>query len=275
MSRKKRHSLMLTIIILCCLWSAKLARAAIEEPLQDAVEQKLQISGPYPRVNESFEILYQVRLKPDADKDFEGNYCVQFEAFPFNHEPVVIEEIPLLSLKVGEWRDVRCRYHIPEAYLRINFVARLAREGCHFGLTGEGFKLKLLDSLTGQYGIPGQIKNTPENTPELFYDPAQDVTYPPDEYVDIYTQQRNREWLDEVEEIQAGLTKWEKLHLLHDVLYYPVRGTVMMTDLEAAQELLNAGWLEAYRAGQDARGKWLKDFYNKSKNNSNNENQGK
>jgi hypothetical protein len=275
MGNKRNSTNALVIVISFCMLSTMYATIDMRDPLQDAIEQEMFIVGSYPKVEEIFELVYRVRLKPNAQESPEQRYYVKFFSVAGKVDLMVDKTFFISHWELGEWKEFHCECRISEICPAIRVNAMLRREGAHYGMVGEGIKLYLVDRSTGQYGTLEEVRSTPEKNPELFYDPAQDVTYPPDEYVDIYTQQRNREWLDEVEEIQAGLTKWEKLHLLHDVLHYPVRGTVKMTDLEAAQEFLDAGWLDAYQAGPDAREKWLEDFYKKSRSNSNHENPGK
>jgi hypothetical protein len=220
----------------------------------------LEISTPVPpRIGEVFEVTLILECKGNLEgPKFGPDYTVIFSS---NGAEVISGERHSFSgyMRAGETRQFHASMVIKEPFDALIISGSVASSG--WPPQTIGLELFLVDKERGQYGSKENYGvRIQKASPEWYYDPLQDILYPYDDKVDMYTLQKNVEWLDEVEEIQAGLTKWEKLYLLHDVLHYPVRGTVIMTDLEAAHEFLNAGWLEAYRAGQDAREKWLEDF---------------
>jgi len=231
--------------------------------LVEETEHEIYIVGENPKVGDIFEVVYRVRLKPEIQQEYGRRkfYITFFSGSSFKAEVLDSTEITIPSLIPGEWEEFRGRFRIPESYEMVFVNASIRFAGVTHNLAGASLRLYLIDSLTGQYGTKDEYDKCLYNSaPELFYDPLQEITLPPGERVDIYTEQKNKEFIEKIEEIRSGLTKWEKLYLLHDAIYYPIRGKVKMSDLEAAQELLENGWLEIHRTGEGAKKKWLEDL---------------
>jgi hypothetical protein len=250
-------------ILLLLVLVTRTGSTSKEEIFKDDFDQELLLVNGYPRVGEVFEVIYRVRLKHDAQPESGVHYYMKFTTgSSYQAEVLTPSEIAVPFFTVpGEWKEFHGKYIIHEPFKMTILNAMLRKEGCGYGTSGAMFVMYLVDSITGQYGTYEELmSDLYETSPELFYDPDQDLLFPQHERVDPYIEKENREFIEAIGEVYPGLSKWEKLHLLHDVMYYPRRSKVKMTHVEAAVEFLNAGWLEAYRAGQDARGKWLEDF---------------
>jgi hypothetical protein len=270
----RRHFLHVSLVIMLI---AGIGWASREEIFKDDFDHELLLVNGYPRVGEVFEVLYRVRLKEDAQPKPNVQYYMQFKTgSSYQAEVLIPSEIAVTHFTIpGEWKEFHGKYIIHEPFKMTILNAMLRKEGGGYGTSGAMLVMYLVDSITGQYGTLEEIRCTPEKNPELFYDPDQDLLFPQHERVDPYIEKENKDFIIAIEEVHPGLTKWEKIHLLHDVMYYPRRSKVKMSHVEAAIEFLDAGWLDAYQAGPDAREKWLEDLYNKSRSNPSNENPGK
>ncbi|MEO0166834.1 MAG: hypothetical protein ABIL39_11930, partial [candidate division WOR-3 bacterium] len=128
-------------------------------PLEHDVEQMMYIRGAYPRVGETFEVVYRIKLKEEnrlnmyPQRMVALGYTVHFWAG--STDPIIFlseKEIFVPILKPGEWREFSVKLKITKKAVSIRIMGGIrfkVSKGCGATIN---MPLYLIDPETGQYG---------------------------------------------------------------------------------------------------------------------------
>jgi len=271
----------IVIVWLLAMLVADIAVAGKElPPLEGYVEGKMQIVGAYPKVDETFEVVYEMKVSGTADwtqreNDLTNDYVVVIRCIPSGREgrpPQATEVVGqdrffFSGLKIGETKEFRTRCRILKPVTSVNIVGELdlAVQGKSYGpvvRSGEIW-LSLLDPATGQYVPEAEWRAKSINVFWKYNNlEPQWLSEPTQEWVE-----GNQKIAGEMKSFEPALTDSEALCLHRDnyLLIINGIGDPNATDSGRVVHLLNAGWLKAQRAGAREHDKWLNDFMGKNR----------
>jgi len=243
-----------------------------QPPLAGYIEEEVEIVGDYPKVGEIFEVVYRIRLKK-LDDHSRGYLHTDFYAVirgGFSKPIKIIGKDKFLFTglpPVGEWKEFRFRCQIlkPFNHIDINGTIHPVYKGEMYGniATMGHLLLYLVNPETGQYGTKEEwLKRAVSVFWKYNNLEPQWLSEPDQEW-----ETSNRKIAEEMRKFEPALTDSEALCLHQDnyLLIINAIGDSNATDDERIEHLLEAGWLEAQRAGVEAKEKWSNEFMEKNR----------
>jgi hypothetical protein len=260
---KKRNKMIITYLLI--VLAIGFAKAKTEMSIFKYIaDQEIFLAGEPPEVGEIFEVIYRIRLKPDAKVGPGHKYYIKFGTGSSAQAEIIDkDEVSIGSLEPGEWREFRGRFRIPEPYYVVFINVKIRMGGGGYGLDGASLRLYLIDSVAGQYTTSSEeyFKKLYDGA-EWYYDPAGEFTTDP---VHPDCAKKNKLIIAKMQELEPKLTDWEAIYLHYDGIQALMGGlgTNETTDEERWQFLLDMDWLEKHRAGKEIKEKWLKELIRK------------
>jgi len=223
----------------------------------------LEISIPFiPKVGEVFTTTLTVYCKNDLEYYKVGpDYKVCFEGDIEITEGR--EHIIYGYLKKGETRRFKAKMVIKEAKERVGIGGSIvAMRPVPFG-QGVYIEMFLVDPQNGQYGTKEEwLKRTVSVFWKYNNVEPQWLVEP-----DCAWEESNRKIVQEMRKFEPSLSDSEALCLHQDnyLLIINAIGDANATDEQRIEHLLEAGWLEAQRAGAQSKEVWFQEFMEKNK----------
>ena len=237
------------------------------------VEGEMRLVGDYPKVGEIFEVVYEIKVSETADwrprEDYlKDDYAAVIRCIPPEAAEIVGQDkFPFSGLTIGGTKEfrARCRILKPVTFFEISGNLDRVIEGRLYGNVAEftGIFLFLIDPATGQYGTKGEWLKKATNVFWKYENIGhQWLSEPSQEW-----EGGNRKIAEEMKRFAPAVSDSEALCLDRDdyLLIINAIGDPDATDSSRVVHLLNAGWLQAQRAGAEEHDKWLNEFMRKNK----------
>jgi len=235
--------------------------------LQRHIDGEIQIKGAYPKVGETFNVVYQIKIKEHADwtrfKDFfERDYVAVIRCNPSKAIRVVGQDQFFFSgLTPGETKEFHtcCQILEPAKWVNIDGDIELVVRGKNLGAvaTYGDARLWLIDPETGQYGSTEVIEAEYESIVYRYEATTFGFMSGPDPAV----AEINRKVIVMMRKMEPTLSDSEALLLHSDIAlvgappeYHPRKVEEGMLPGEEYEEFykyyLEKGWLKAVREGK-------------------------
>jgi hypothetical protein len=244
--------------LLCCLLLVLVVRQAASTKPSGSIpaETTLRLSRE-PCLGETVEVIFTITPSEDIPE-----MRVTFELIrgtEWGGGDTVFES----SASKGETKEFRTRVRFVSSPATVGADAKghaVASDGRRYPLkAGRSLGLITVDEETGRLS---RVQQKLASGPEYRYDMMQGVIYPPGQYYG--TGPGAREMIEKLKRLEPRLTDWEAVYLHRDALRAYERG-IGRGDQQAEDEridwLLEKGWLEKQREGEEVKEKWLEDLF--------------
>ena len=245
-------------------------------PLQNYIEGEMRLNGVHPKVGETFDIVYRIKIKKDADwtlrrDNLEKDYVAIIRCYPSDGIKIVGQDQFFFSgLIPGEIKEFHTRCQILKSveWIGMDGDIDLAVNGKSYGpvATSGDATLWLIDRGTGQYGTRKEYEG--KLSVEYRYDPV-DGSFTCSPSQNPAPVEENRRLIKMIKQLETALSDSEALLLHSDQYRIGVPEGLPRWDEnnnrwleeEIFEYYLKDGWYRALREGR--REEWIQNEKNK------------